>query len=93
MPLPRWETPPSRKDPDYRFQDDRYTLGAHAMVYSTMVTGMWFFQMLYHADWPWLKPFVTVWTALLTVNAAWVLIIARYPGLTGKKEEQNEGDA
>ena len=92
MPLPRWETPPTRNDPAFRFQDDRYTLGAHAMVYSTMVTGLWFFQLLYRDDWPWLKPFVTAWTVMLTINAAWVLLVARYPGFTSPKTTQNEDD-
>ncbi|MGK7910084.1 MAG: hypothetical protein AB4050_01170 [Synechococcus sp.] len=92
MPLPRWETPPTRKDPAFRFQDDRYTLGAHAMVYSAFVTGLWFFQLLYRADWPWLKPFVTAWTVALTVNAAWVLLLARYPGFNYPKKAQNKAD-
>ena len=87
MPLPRWDSDPTRRDPNYRFQDDRYTLGAHAMIYSTLVTGLWLFQLLYRADWPWLKPFVTGWTVLLTVNAVWVLAIARYPGLDPNKPD------
>lgn len=62
------------------------------MVYSTLVTGLWFFQLLYGADWPWLQPFVIGWTALLTVNALWVLILARYPGYDPNPEATDPQD-
>ncbi|WP_017324352.1 hypothetical protein [Synechococcus sp. PCC 7336] len=81
---PRWKVTPSRRESEYRYLDDRYTLAANAMLYSTVVTGLWFFQLLYRADWPWLQPVAIAWTAILALNALWVMLVARYPGLTEK---------
>lgn len=81
---PRWPTPPTREDPNYRKLDDRFTLAAHAMAFAASISGLTFVKLLRHAEWSWYAPFALTWLALVAVNGIWVLAIARYPGSTPK---------
>ncbi len=75
---PRWPTPPNRQDPAYRKLDDRYTLAANFMCCSTVILGLEFWRRLQGAEWIWLGPFALTWTAIVGLNALWVLVFARY---------------
>ncbi|MGY4611831.1 hypothetical protein ACVWXZ_002827, partial [Thermostichus sp. MS-CIW-38] len=44
---PRWPRKPSRRDPEFRKLDDRYTYAAHIAVFLCSGSGLVFFQQLY----------------------------------------------
>lgn len=78
---PQWPRRPTRRDPEFRKLDDRYTLGAHAMIYAAVCSGAEFLNLLWRAEWAWLPWLIGVWGGVVAVNAFWVLVIARYPDL------------
>ncbi|MEN9206367.1 MAG: hypothetical protein Q6J68_05345 [Thermostichales cyanobacterium SZTDM-1c_bins_54] len=75
---PKWPRKPTRRDPEYRKLDDRYTLGAHAMIYGVVCSGAEFFNLLWRAEWRWLPWLIGIWGSLVAVHGIWVLLIARY---------------
>lgn len=66
---PRWPRKPSRRDPEFRKLDDRYTYAAHLAVFLCSASGLVFFQQLYRADWPWLVPLLGWWGLGLGIHS------------------------
>jgi hypothetical protein len=75
---PRWSRVPTRDDPEYRRLDDRMTFATHVAAFTALNSGMWFFRMVQHADWPWSKYVTGVWFAALVAHAIYVFAIADY---------------
>ncbi|MFS8892032.1 hypothetical protein [Synechococcus sp. R55.2] len=76
---PRWPRKPTRRDPEFRKLDDRYTYAAHIAVFLCSGSGLVFFQQLYRADWPWLVPLLGWWALGLGIHSFWIFFVARYP--------------
>ncbi len=76
---PRWPRKPSRRDPEFRKLDDRYTYAAHLALFLCSASGLVFFQQLYRADWPWLLPLLGWWSLGLGIHSFWIFFVARYP--------------
>lgn len=87
---PRWPRKPSRQDPEFRKLDDRYTFAAHIAVYLVCSTGLVFFNQLLQAYWPWLVPALGWWGVALGIHAVWIILIARYPVVSGLTELEPE---
>ncbi|GAB4218231.1 MAG: hypothetical protein OHK0012_26190 [Synechococcales cyanobacterium] len=82
---PKWPRRPTRRDPEFRKLDDRYTLAANAMLFATVCLGAEFFNLLWQAQWSWLPWLAGGWGTVVVINALWVLLIARYdPKATDK---------
>jgi hypothetical protein len=75
---PRWSRVPTRDDPEFRRLDDRMTFATHVAAFTAINSGMWFFQLLQHADWAWLKPTTGLWVIALAAHALYIFAIAKY---------------
>jgi cytochrome c biogenesis protein CcdA len=75
---PRWPRQPSRRDPEFRRLDDRFTFGAHLAIFLTVGSGLTFFDQLLQAHWAWLQPVGGWWGIVVGLHALVVLVLLRY---------------
>jgi len=75
---PRWPRQPDRNDPDYRRLDDRMNFAIHVAIFAACNSGLWFFDIIRNASWPWAKWVTGVWLALLAIHALYIFAIANY---------------
>lgn len=75
---PRWSRIPTRQDADYRKLDDRMNFAVHVAVFAATNSGIWFFQILQHQDWPWTIWLTGSWAAVLVAHAVYIFAIADY---------------
>ncbi|NEO86735.1 MAG: 2TM domain-containing protein [Spirulina sp. SIO3F2] len=76
---PRWPRKPDRKtDPAYRRLDDRMTFAVHVAAFLAGNSGLWFFDLLKHANWPWAVWVTGFWFAVLMGHLVYIAAIADY---------------
>jgi 2TM domain len=75
---PRWPRQPDRKDPAYRRLDDRMTFAFHVAVFAACNSGLWFFDQLWKANWPWAIWVTGAWGLVLVIHAVYIFAIADY---------------
>ena len=78
---PTWPTKPSRKDPKFRRYGDRINFAFNVAMFATLMSGTWFFQLLYRTDWAWTPKVTLGWLGILVLHGVYVFAIAQYPGL------------
>jgi hypothetical protein len=71
---PRWSRKPDRSDPEYRKLDDLMNFAVHVGIYSTCISGVWFFHNIKNADWIWIVPLSTIWGFLLLLHLLYISI-------------------
>ncbi|MDY6781332.1 MAG: hypothetical protein SW833_02050 [Cyanobacteriota bacterium] len=81
---PRWPREPDRKDPAYRRLDDRMNFALHVAFFAACNSGLWFFDILQNAPWPWAKWVSGTWATLLIGHLIYISAIADY-------SQQNNG--
>ncbi|MDY7022612.1 MAG: 2TM domain-containing protein [Cyanobacteriota bacterium] len=79
---PRWPRKPDRKDPAYRRLDDRMNFAVHVAIFTACNSGLWFFQKVQGASWPWAVWVTTSWVLLLVVHGIYIFAIADYSSAT-----------
>jgi hypothetical protein len=76
---PRWPRKPDRKtDPAYRRLDDRMNFAVHVAVFLASNSGLWFFDVLKQAQWPWAKWVTGLWLLILLGHFVYIAAIADY---------------
>jgi 2TM domain len=75
---PKWPREPDRNDPEYRRLDDIWTFAAHVAVFSSVNSGMWFFNILLRANWSWAVGMTAIWASVILVHYLYVFKIANY---------------
>ncbi len=83
---PRWPRQPDRKDPDYRRLDDRMTFAVHVATFTACNSGIWFFQNIQNATWPWITWFTGLWALVLGVHGVYIFAIADYSSVPSNKQ-------
>ncbi|MEB3281711.1 MAG: 2TM domain-containing protein [Lyngbya sp.] len=78
---PRWPRQPDRKDPAYRRLDDRMNFAVHVAIFAACNSGLWFFQKIQAAAWPWVVWVTGVWVLLLGVHGIYIFAIADYSSI------------
>ncbi|MEL6222502.1 MAG: 2TM domain-containing protein [Cyanobacteria bacterium J06626_14] len=75
---PRWPRQPDRKDPAFRKLDDRMTFATHVALSIAVNSGLWFFKLLQHQDWPWVLWVTGAWAIALFAHGIFIFAIADY---------------
>lgn len=75
---PRWPRKPDRNDPAYRKLDDRMNFAIHVAIFAASNSGLWFFDILQKAEWPWAVWATGGWATLLFAHALYIFAIANY---------------
>ena len=76
---PYWPREPDRKnDTAFRRFGDRVNLAFNIAIYSTVITALWFFMLLFYRDWPWLQGLTLGWLGVIVLQGIYVLAIADY---------------
>lgn len=76
---PRWPRKPDRKnDPDYRRLEDRINFAVHVAACLAVNSGIWFFDILQQAHWPWATWLTGSWVAILVAHLIYIAAIADY---------------
>ncbi len=75
---PRWPRKPDRNDPAYRRLDDRMNFALHVAVFAASNSGLWFFDIVQQASWPWAKWVTGGWAVALLVHLLYILALADY---------------
>lgn len=83
---PRWPRKPDRTDPAYRRLDDRMNFAFHVALFGACNSGLWFFQNLQDATWPWATWVTGAWALVLLTHGVYVFAIADY-SLPNQKPE------
>ena len=78
---PRWPRKPDRKDPAYRRLDDRMNFAVHVAIFAACNSGLWFFQKIQAAAWPWAVWVTGVWVLLLGIHGIYIFAIADYSSI------------
>ena len=83
---PRWPRKPDRNDSAYRKLDDRMNFAIHVAIFAASNSGMWFFDILQNAQWPWATWVTGGWALVLVAHAVYIFAIADYsqPTLTSQ---------
>jgi 2TM domain len=77
--MPRsWPRPPDRKDPEFRKVEDIMNFVVHVFVFTSSNSGLWFFKILWQADWNWAMNFTLGWLGILLLHALYIFVIADY---------------
>ncbi len=84
---PRWPRKPDRNDPEYRLLEDRINFALHVAFFAACNSGLWFFDTLKQAHWPWAKWVTLTWLGVLVLHGIFIFAIADY----SLKENQNNG--
>ncbi|MFP4298976.1 MAG: 2TM domain-containing protein [Spirulinaceae cyanobacterium] len=84
---PRWPRKPDRNDPAYRLLEDRINFALHVAFFAACNSGLWFFDTLKQANWPWAKWVTLIWLGVLVFHGIFIFAIADY----SLKENQNNG--
>jgi hypothetical protein len=74
---PRWPRKPDRADPDFRRLDDRMNFAVHVAVFATLISGLWFFQIM-SQRWEHLDTVSLIWAVALLSHGLYVFAIADY---------------
>lgn len=86
---PRWPRQPDRKDHAYRKLDDRMTFAVHVALFAACNSGIWFFQQINRASWPW-APWVTgIWAGVLLAHGIYIFAIADYSPVAPSQQNQS----
>jgi hypothetical protein len=75
---PRWPRQPDRNDPAYRRLDDRMNFALHVAFFAACNSGLWFFETMKQADWPWALWVTLTWAIALGLHALFIFAIADY---------------
>lgn len=75
---PRWPRKPDRNDPAYRRLDDRMNFAVHVAIFAACNSGLWFFEKIQAAGWPWAVWVTGAWALLLGIHAVYIFAIADY---------------
>lgn len=75
---PRWPRKPDRNDPAFRKLDDRMNFATHVAIFAASNSGLWFFDILKNAEWPWAKWVTGGWALVLVAHAVYIFAIANY---------------
>jgi len=78
--MPRsWPRKPDRKtDPEFRRAEDIMNFIVHVMLFLTVVSGVWFFDLIKQMELSWARPFSLGWLGILGLNLLYILVIADY---------------
>jgi hypothetical protein len=77
--MPRsWPRPPDRKDPEFRKVEDIMNFVVHVFVFTSSNSGLWFFKILWRADWSWAMNFTLGWLGILLIHALYIFVLANY---------------
>lgn len=79
---PRWPRQPDRQDPAYRRLDDRMNFAVHVAILAACNSGLWFFQKIQAATWPWAVWVTGIWVLVLGVHGIYIFAIADYSATT-----------
>jgi hypothetical protein len=75
---PRWPRQPDRQDPEYRRLDDRMNFAFHVAVFAACNSGLWFFDTIKQANWPWAIWVTGIWAGILLIHLLYIVAIADY---------------
>ncbi|GET40534.1 2TM domain-containing protein [Microseira wollei] len=75
---PRWPRKPDRNDPAFRKLDDRMNFATHVAIFAASNSGLWFFDNLQKASWPWAIWVTGGWLIVLVAHAVYIFAIADY---------------
>ena len=75
---PRWPRKPDRNDPAYRRLDDRMNFALHVAIFAASNSGLWFFDIVQQAGWPWAKWVTGGWAVVLLAHLFYVFALANY---------------
>lgn len=75
---PRWPRKPDRNDPAFRKLDDRMNFAVHVGIFAASNSGLWFFDILKKAEWPWATWVTGGWALVLVAHAVYIFAIANY---------------
>lgn len=75
---PRWPRKPDRNDPAFRKLDDRMNFATHVAIFAACNSGLWFFDIIQQAEWPWANWVTGGWALVLVAHGVYIFAIADY---------------
>jgi len=75
---PSWPRKPDRNDPDFRRLEDRINFAFHVALFLASNSGLWFFDKIQNASWPWVIWVTGSWALVLVLHGVYILAIANY---------------
>jgi len=75
---PSWPRKPDRNDPEFRRLEDRINFAFHVALFLASNSGLWFFDKIQNASWPWVIWVTGGWTLVLVLHGVYILAIANY---------------
>jgi hypothetical protein len=78
---PTWSNKPDRSDPVYRRYGDRINFAFNIAMFCFIMSGVWFFKLLRHAQWDWTSKLTLIWLATIALQGIYVFAIATYEGI------------
>jgi hypothetical protein len=75
---PSWPRKPDRNDPDFRRLEDRINFAFHVALFLASNSGLWFFDKIQNASWPWVIWVTGGWALVLVLHGVYILAIANY---------------
>jgi integral membrane sensor domain MASE1 len=75
---PRWPRKPDRNDPAFRKLDDRMNFATHVAIFAACNSGLWFFDIIQRAEWPWATWVTGGWALVLVAHGVYIFAIADY---------------
>jgi len=75
---PSWPRKPDRNDPDFRRLEDRINFAFHVALFLASNSGLWFFDKIQNASWPWAIWVTGGWALVLVLHGVYILAIANY---------------
>lgn len=75
---PRWPRKPDRNDPDFRRLEDRINFAFHIALFLASNSGLWFFDKIQNAAWPWATWVTGAWAVVVLLHGVYIFAIANY---------------